>query len=278
MSRISTHCELQYTVETPSAFFFIVLCARGPRQTVVDEQLTIQPHHALRRESTGPAGHELVRVLAEPGQLSLVYDAVVTVSAYVPEMAPTTEVDFADVPVDVIPFLQPSRFCPSDLLTRTAEKTFGPIAPGFERITAICNWVYDHLEYVPGSTGPSSTAIDALVQGAGVCRDYAHLGISLCRALGVPARYVSGYAVDLDPPDFHGFFEAYLDGVWYLFDATRMAAVDGLVRIAVGRDAADVPFASFVGAATLDAKTVSTIDLERTAPDDGTTTAAISTA
>jgi transglutaminase-like putative cysteine protease len=100
----------------------------------------------------------------------------------------------------------------------------------------------------------------------------------LCRALGVPARYVSGYAVDLDPPDFHGFFEAYLEGDWYLFDATRMASVDGLVRIAVGRDAADVAFASFVGAATLDDKVVSTIDLDRTGPDDGTTTAAISTA
>src|SRR6476659_2063476 len=133
MSRISTHCELQYTVERPSAFFFIVLCARGARQTVVYEQLTLAPHHRFRRESNGPAGHELVRVLAEPGELSLVYDPVVAVSAYVPDTAPTTEVYFADVPVCIIPFLQPSRFCPSDLLTRTAERTFGGIPPGFER-------------------------------------------------------------------------------------------------------------------------------------------------
>ena len=93
---------------------------------------------------------------------------------------------------------------------------------------------------MPGSTDASSTAVDVLVAGAGVCRDYAHLAIALCRAIGMPARYVSGYAVDLDPPDFHGFFEAYLDGDWYLFDATRMAPIDGLVRIGVGRDAADV--------------------------------------
>jgi transglutaminase-like putative cysteine protease len=278
MSRISTHFELRYTVHAPCAFCFIVLPTRGARQEVVEEEFTVEPEQPFRRESTGPGSHELVRVLADPGQLSLRYNAIVAVNAYVPETAPTTEVSFADVPIEVVPFLQPSRFCPSDLLTRTAIKAFGDLAPGFERITGICNWVYDRLDYVPGSTGPSTTATDVLVQGAGVCRDYAHLGISLCRALGVPARYVSGYAVDLDPPDFHGFFEAYLDGDWYLFDATRMAPVDGLVRIAVGRDAADVAFASFVGAATLEDKVVSTIDLDRTNPDDGTMTAAISTA
>jgi transglutaminase-like putative cysteine protease len=278
VSRISTHCELRYTVHTPTAFFFIVLPTQGPRQEVAEETLTLEPERPLRRESTGPGAHDFVRVLAEPGSLALRYDAVVAVNAYVPDRAPASEVDFADVPVDVIPYLQPSRFCPSDLLTRTATKAFGDMAPGFERVTGICNWVYDRLDYVAGSTGPSTTAADVLIQGAGVCRDYAHLGISLCRALGVPARYVSGYAVDLDPPDFHGFFEAYLEGDWYLFDATRMASVDGLVRIAVGRDAADVAFASFVGAATLDDKVVSTIDLDRTGPDDGTTTAAISTA
>ena len=278
MSRISTHSELRYTVESPSAFFFSVVAARGARQKVVDERLDIVPHGPIRREPFGPTGHEIVRVLAEPGPLSLVYDAIVTVSAYVPEVAPAGETNFADLPVDVLPFLLPSRFCQSDLLSRVAAKEFDGLAPGFERITGVCNWVYDHLDYVPGSTGSSTTAVDVLVQGAGVCRDYAHLAIALCRALGVPARYLSGYAVDLDPPDFHGFFEAYLDGEWYLFDATRMAPIDGLVRIGVGRDAGDVPFASFVGWATLDEMVVSTIDLDRTEPDDGTTTAAISTA
>jgi transglutaminase-like putative cysteine protease len=278
VSRIRTRCELRYTVHTPSAFLFVVLASRGAHQDVVEERLTLAPHRPIRRESTGPTGHELVRVVAEPGPLSLLYDATIAVSAYVPEAAPDTEMDFADLPVHVLPYLAPSRFCPSDLLTRVAAKTFGELEPGFERITGVCNWVYDHLDYVPGSTGPSTTAVDVIVEGAGICRDYAHLGIALCRALGVPARYVSGYAVDLDPPDFHGFFEAYLAGDWYLFDATRMAPIDGLVRIAVGRDAADVPFATFVGSATLDTMVVSTIDMERTAPHDGTTTAAISTA
>jgi len=278
VSRIGTHCELRYTVKSRSAFFFSVLVAATGRQDVVDDRLVLDPPQPIRREPFGPTGHEIVRVLAEPGPLAVVYDATVIVSAYVPEVAPASEVNFADMPVEVLPFIQPSRFCPSDLLTRHAAKAFGDLSPGFERITGICNWIYDHLDYVPGSTHASTTALDVLVQRAGVCRDYAHLGISFCRALGVPARYLSGYAVDLDPPDFHGFFEAYLDDEWYLFDATRRAPIDGLVRIGVGRDAADVAFASFVGDATLEDKVVLVIDLDRTGPDDGTMTAAISTA
>ncbi|MET0147488.1 MAG: transglutaminase family protein [Ilumatobacteraceae bacterium] len=278
MGRISTHCELRYTVSAPSSFYFAVLAARGTHQHVVEERLIITPDLPVTRMPFGPAGHDVVRVVTGPGQLWLLYDATVELSAFVPLEIPRAETAFADVPSDVLGFLHPSRFCQSDMLTRLATNTFGQLPAGFERVTGICNWVYDHLEYVPGSTDASSTAVDVLVEGAGVCRDYAHLSIAFCRALGIPARYVSGYAVDLDPPDFHGFFEAYIGDAWYLFDATRMAPVDGLVRIAAGRDAADVAFAAFTGAATLDAKNLVTIDLERTAPNPARTTAAISTA
>ena len=105
------------------------------------------------------------------------------------------------------------------------------------------------------------SACDVLVQRAGVCRDFAHVALTLCRALSIPARYVSGYAVGLAPPDFHGFFEAYLGTRWYLFDATRMAPCDGLVRIGTGRDAADAAFATIIGAATLKGMTVSAQEL-----------------
>jgi len=144
-------------------------------------------------------------------------------------------------------YLNPSRYCESDKLFRFAGEEFGHLLPGYSRVTAICNWTFEHLTYTPGSTGPTTTACDVLLQRTGVCRDYAHVAISLCRAMGVPARYVSGYAVNLQPPDFHGFFEAYLDGRWYLFDATRLAPVGGFVRIGTGRDAADVAFATIRG-------------------------------
>jgi len=92
-----------------------------------------------------------------------------------------------------------------------------------------------------------ATAADVLLQRVGVCRDFSHLAITLCRALGIPTRYVSGYAVNLQPPDFHGFFEAFLNGSWYLFDATRLAPVSGLVRIGLSRDAADVALSTRTG-------------------------------
>jgi transglutaminase-like putative cysteine protease len=111
--------------------------------------------------------------------------------------------------------------------------------------------VGESILYTPGSTDASSSATDVLLQRAGVCRDYAHVAITLCRALGVPARYVSGYALGLEPQDFHGFFEAYLGGNWYLFDPTGMTLPNGVVRIRWGRDAADAPFATLVGRADL---------------------------
>ena len=112
--------------------------------------------------------------------------------------------------------------------------------------------MYQHIEYLPGTTNASSGACEVLLQRAGVCRDFAHLSISLCRSLGIPARYVSAYAPGLDPPsDFHGVFEAYLGGRWYFFDATRMAPLNSLVRISTARDAADASFATIVGKASL---------------------------
>jgi transglutaminase-like putative cysteine protease len=110
--------------------------------------------------------------------------------------------------------------------------------------------------------------VDVLVQRAGVCRDFAHLSISFCRALGIPARYVAGYAPELQPPDFHGFFEAYLDGRWYLFDATKLAPVNGFVRIGTGRDAADASFATLVGAATMQNMMVSAVTASGEALND----------
>ncbi len=165
------------------------------------------------------------------------------------------------MPSEVLPYLNPSRYCESDRLLRLARKEFGEAAPGYSRVAAICDWTHELLEYVAGSTNAGSSACDVLVQRAGVCRDFAHVALALCRALSIPARYVSGYAVGLIPPDFHGFFEAYLGTRWYLFDATRMAPRDGFVRIGTGRDAADAAFATVIGAATFQGMKVSAQEL-----------------
>ena len=151
--------------------------------------------------------------------------------------------------MDTFAYLQASRFCESDRLVDFAREQFGALEPGFSRVTAICNWICENVEYRRGSSNEQTSATETLAQRAGVCRDFAHLAIALCRALDIPARFVSCYALGLAPADFHAVFEAYLGGAWWLFDPTRQAALDGLIRIGIGRDAAEVAFASIYGKA-----------------------------
>jgi transglutaminase-like putative cysteine protease len=117
-------------------------------------------------------------------------------------------------------------------------------------VVAITDWIYENVEYLSGSTSSQTSAYDTVTERAGVCRDFAHLGIALCRALTIPARYFTGYAYQLNPPDFHACFEAYIGGQWLIFDATRLAPLNGLVKIAAGRDAADASVASIFGSVT----------------------------
>jgi transglutaminase-like putative cysteine protease len=130
---------------------------------------------------------------------------------------------------------------------RLVEADFGKLTPGYSRVQAIADWIYDNVTYRSGSTDPHTSAFDTVTEREGVCRDFAHLGIAFCRALTIPARFVSGYAYQLQPPDFHACFEAYLGDRWHLFDPTRLAPLSGFIRIGTGRDAADVSFANLFG-------------------------------
>jgi transglutaminase-like putative cysteine protease len=134
----------------------------------------------------------------------------------------------------------PSRYCQSDLLTRMAHDEFRHAKRGGERVLAIAEWVRRHVEYRYGTTDAMTSAFDTATERVGVCRDFAHLVIAFCRALNIPARYASGYALGLEPPDFHGFVQVYLGGAWHNVDATFEGVRPALIPIAVGRDAADV--------------------------------------
>jgi transglutaminase-like putative cysteine protease len=118
---------------------------------------------------------------------------------------------------------------------------------GYGRVVKICRWIHDRLTYESGSSGSTTSAWQTLQEGRGVCRDYAHVGIAMCRALNIPARFISAYAPGLQPPDFHACFEAYLGHRWWLFDPTFMVPRRGIMRIGTGRDAADVSFATILG-------------------------------
>lgn len=247
MSLVHVGCRLNYWVQTPSTFLLNVSVAQNEHQRTFEESIEIFPFHELEECAVGPLGNRALRLNASVGELTIQYLASVSLDVDILDSNGVNETAYGQLPADVLTYLNPSRYCESDKLFRFASNEFGYLVPGYSRVTAICNWTYDHLAYVPGSTGPTTTACDVLLQRAGVCRDYAHVAISLCRAMEIPARYVSGYAVNLQPPDFHGFFEAYMDGRWFLFDATRLAPVGGLVRIGTGRDAADVAFATIRG-------------------------------
>ena len=238
---------LDYDVASAAHFLFNIESAFHQGQKVIEERLTVTPSVKVRHFSDERNGNRFIRLDAPKGRLSVNYHATVeinpvTVPLHLDEAAVTS------VPDDVLHYLLPSRYCESDIMSRAAQQLFGQLPPGLSRVRAIEQWIHDSVYYLPGFSNSTTTAQEVFVQRAGVCRDFAHLGITLCRALNIPARLVVGYVHFADPPeDFHAVFEAWLEGRWVLFDATRMAPIERLVRIGTGRDAKDVAFATIFG-------------------------------
>jgi transglutaminase-like putative cysteine protease len=193
-------------------------------------------------------GNRLHLLRPWPGRLTVRYEATADVPAGDPQPA-----EPAPVRTDErIVALRPSRYCPSDRLLGYASGRYGHLQTPVERVRAICADVFERLTYAAQSSDTQTDAIDTLLSGRGVCRDYAHLVVALCRAVDVPARFVSVYAPGLSPMDFHAVVETALDGRWQVWDATRLAPRASLVRIANGRDAADTAIATVLsGAAQL---------------------------
>jgi transglutaminase-like putative cysteine protease len=244
-------CELSYEVQSQTEFVFLVHAQDASDQHVRQECLSFEPALTHRVYEDHARGHRFIRLTADEGAFTLRYRAMVkkTVSPAVSRARETPVSELADA---LLPLLLPTRYCESDLLAPAAQKIFGGMRPGHQRVQAISDWIHDHIEYAPGSSDATTTARDVFVQRAGVCRDFAHLGISFCRALNIPARLVVGYApFEAPPPDFHAVFEAWVGGRWMLFDPTQMSPVEDLVRIASGRDAKDVAFATMFGPARM---------------------------
>ena len=240
-------CKLGYKVEDAASFVLNIQPAELPRQKILRESLVVTPDVPLETYLMPESGNRYVRFQAKSGEVLIEYEAEVELDPRRDDPATIAEIPGPELPFPTLPHLYPSRYCQADRLPRAVHSDFGHLPPGHGRVTAICNWIHDQIEYRRGTSDEHPSAADTLIDRAGVCRDFAHLGIALCRALGIPARFVSCYAWQLDPPDFHAVFEAYLGGRWYLFDATHQAALDGLVRIGVGRDASEVAFTTING-------------------------------
>ena len=249
--QVDGDCRRSYELSGPCDVLFQVHALDGLDQAVLRESLQIRPRCNPHVYADAQVGQRLLRLHAEAGPLSLRYRARVERRPR-PADPQAPELPIAELPDGLLHCLMPTRYCESDLLGSAAFKLFGGLPPGHARVQAIADWIHDNIEYRIGSTQPTTTARDVFVQRAGVCRDFAHLGIAFCRALNIPARLVVGYAVfDEPPPDFHAVFEAYVGGRWVTFDATRLSPVDDLVRIAIGHDAKDVAFATIFGPATM---------------------------
>jgi transglutaminase-like putative cysteine protease len=250
--RLQYEVELTYAVRgTGSDFIFNVQAARTAQQQVLEERLSVSQWVPLQ-EYTDPATNgRFLRLRAFSGPLTLRYGATVEVSHVIEDGTQIQETWIPRLPGSVLQYLYPSRYCPSDSLNSFAMTQFGSLWQGYGRVQAICDWVQRHVAFVPDSSNGMTTAVETLQQRQGVCRDFAHLMIALCRAVNIPARFTTGldYGADpaLGPTDFHAYVECYVGDRWYLFDPSGTAIPMGFVRLTSGRDAADSAYASIFG-------------------------------
>ncbi|MGZ8409088.1 MAG: transglutaminase-like domain-containing protein [Hyphomicrobium sp.] len=224
---------------------------------VVPDHLITDPSVPLRAYRDG-FGNWCTRLVAPPGRIRLSTDAVVRDSGEPDVVVPDArQHQVEDLPEESLVYLLGSRYCETDRLSDMAWSMFGTTPPGWARVQAICDFVHGHIVFGYQHARPTKTAWEAFNEGNGVCRDYAHLAIAFCRCLNIPARYCTGYLGDIgvppspDPMDFSAWFEVFLGGHWYTFDARNNAPRIGRVLIARGRDASDVAISSTFGPNTL---------------------------
>lgn len=258
--RLNIGCDATFETAAPTSMYFLVLPREGTHEPV-EASLSFYPDTPYQRKLDS-FGNQLLMLTAPAGTLRIRYDALVDLSRAADPVLPelgTTPV--SELPGDVVQYLWPSRYCQSDLVIDQAWSLFGHVPDGWARVQAVCDWIHQNIEYGKGSTSATGSQ-DVLEHGRGVCRDFALLGVTFCRALNMPARYVCGYFpdVDVEPPeiamDFHAWFEVYLDGEWRTFDARHNVPRIGRVLIAVGRDAADCAWSTSFGNARLTAFSV----------------------
>ncbi|MBI5255693.1 MAG: transglutaminase family protein [Burkholderiales bacterium] len=252
MVRIELQVDLRYEVDAHGAdFIFNIHAAQTRCQAVSNERLVLSQPVPAQLHTDPATGNRYLRLRAQPGELRVSYAATVDLSHDRADPALLAEVPVRQLPQDVIGYLYPSRYCQSDRLGRWAISEFGGLWQGHSRVQAIRDWVNRHVAFSSNTTNSNTSAADTLIERVGVCRDFAHLMIALCRALSIPARFATGtdYGADpaLGPPDFHAYVEVYLGQRWYIFDPSGTGVPMGFVRLGTGRDAADVAFATIFG-------------------------------
>ena len=245
---------LDYRFDLPCDVLLQVEAASLPDQQIAHSHLTATPcDHLVRVPAQDNIGTRIW--LRAEGRLQVEYSAEISITRPVSDIAALPALPPHRLPGETVQYLLPSRYCPSHQFTDFAEATFGALQGG-ARITAIRDWVAAHMSYVPGASDVETTAVDTFHSGKGVCRDYAHLLITLARAGEIPARIASVYAPGVNPPDFHAVAEVFLDGAWHLVDPTGMAGDTEIAKIGIGRDSGDVAFLTAFGPLVMNSQSV----------------------
>jgi len=250
-------CHIIYQTSQPTPILLVLRPRLDGRQVVRQEKISFSPYFPSD-EYTDMHGNITYRSVLQPGQNIIHHDALVAVSSdpdnYDQQSFP---VSIGQLPSWVLRYTLPSRYCDSDKLMDFAWRQFGQINNGVERVLAICNWVHHNIEYRFGSGRADISASEVIQQRFGVCRDFAHVAIALCRTFNLPARYVVGHLPDIGyldpgtPMDFHAYFEVYLGQTWCTFDARYNIPRIGRVKVAQGLDAVDGAFSTIYGEAQL---------------------------
>jgi transglutaminase-like putative cysteine protease len=260
--RVRVGCAFEYEASQLRPAVFLVRPESNDRHRVIDERWDAAPAAAFH-DYRDLYSNDCRRLVMPRGRFVVRYDALVDMPDEVDPVAlDAVQHPVEDLPDETLLYTLPSRYCLSDVLFERAWQLFGDTRPGWSCVQAICDWVHDELRFQYGASDPMTTAVDVLEQGMGVCRDYAHLAITFCRAMNIPARYAFGYIPDIEVPppdspmDFCAWFEAYLGDRWYAFDPRNNSPRKGRITIARGRDALDVAMVTVYGPSTLGAMTV----------------------
>lgn len=252
--RLETGCQINFEADEPTPLILMLRPRSGLGQWIVQEEYELEPAVPVV-EYADSYGNLCQRLVAPQGAFRVRTCACVETADEIDVQPGAPFIPVEHLPDGVLQFVLPSRYCQSDMVGNLALTIVGDAAPGYDQVEAIRHWIHTQISYQYGTSNASTSALDTIETRVGVCRDFAHLGIALCRSLNIPARMVVGYLHGLKPMDLHAWFEAFLGGGdgsfvagrWYMFDATQADARGNRVAIAYGRDAADVALATQFG-------------------------------
>lgn len=244
--RVKTICQLKYNAPNNVPFIMMLRPKSGIGQQIIEETFQLSPAINLT-EYVDSFGNACQRFLSPIGDFQVESIVIAETNESVDVNFDAEIIPVENLPEETLIYLLPSRYCESDLFLSMAVEITQEYQTGYQKAEAIREWVYNNISYQYGFSNSSSTACSVNQSGVGVCRDFSHLGISLCRAINIPARMVVGYLYQLEPMDLHAWYEVYLENQWYTFDATQPEPKGNRLVLAHGRDASDVAFATHFG-------------------------------